>query len=964
LPFREGPRRHGAEVTADTFHDVVDDAGDQVIEGVDQGRDEVRTTLSGYKLADNVENLRALGTAGLVLFGNGLNNSVMGAAGADTLHGGDGNDSLSGGDGDDRLLGGAGDDILMGGNGFDVASYADAAGGVKVTLAVTSRQQTGGAGQDTLSSIEGLEGSNFNDILTGSAGANHIWGGAGKDVIDGADGDDTLFAASDGDTLSGGAGFDTVVYSRVRSDYVIVQEGSQVRVHLVGDPTASDLLTDVERISFADGIVDLIGNSRPSASDDVATAVAGGRPVSGSLLANDGDPDADILTILETGSHVLQYGTLTIAADGSFTYQVSADSGLAAGASAVESFTYTASDGRGGTDQASISISVSGPALPPPPAPSAPLPSPAPSPAPSPSPAPAPPAPVASTGNLIFVQREGGFGSVAFTGDAARVTKNGAVVVDWTVGSKIGGIPQGDGYVLEVKTGATTTSSPLAVGVVVVTMGQSNMNGWLTSQTSLTPDDVFVWKPSATGGSWVPATGAGMLVFAETLRSELGDVPVAVVNGAMNGTRLVSDGKSSAWADRGPGTLYQKTLDQLNAATGGRAELVIWNQGEADAGSGVSEAAYSAALRQLMSDAEAAMGDPAFLVSGLAALQSGGSVIREGQASAARSDDDATYIATPLDVELIDTTHLTNVSQAWQAVDVAYAALRAMGRVKADAPLTSGTSAGDTIIGTGGADRVAGMSGDDVIRLGAGNDIGRGQSGRDVLHGGDGNDLLSGGTEDDRLFGEAGNDDLFGDGGDDVLIGGIGDDLLNGGAGADAMAGGAGDDRYFVDSIGDTVTEDMSLDEGGGTDTVTSSVTFTLSANVENLVLSGAANINGTGNDGNNVIGGNALNNRLSGEGGDDRLSGNAGDDVLLGGAGADRLDGGAGSDVMAGGAGDDSYVVDNVNDTVREQDEFGRDEGGVDSVLSTVSFALPDFVENLNLSGSGNSAGTGNSLD
>jgi Ca2+-binding RTX toxin-like protein len=60
---------------------VVDDAGDQVIEGVDQGRDEVRTTLSGYKLADNVENLRALGTAGLVLFGNGLNNSVMGAAG-------------------------------------------------------------------------------------------------------------------------------------------------------------------------------------------------------------------------------------------------------------------------------------------------------------------------------------------------------------------------------------------------------------------------------------------------------------------------------------------------------------------------------------------------------------------------------------------------------------------------------------------------------------------------------------------------------------------------------------------------------------------------------------------------------------------------------------------------------------------------------------------------------------------
>ena len=109
-----------------------------------------------------------------------------------------------------------------------------------------------------------------------------------------------------------------------------------------------------------------------------------------------------------------------------------------------------------------------------------------------------------------------------------------------------------------------------------------------------------------------------------------------------------------------------------------------------------------------------------------------------------------------------------------------------------------------------------------------------------------------------------------------MLNGRGGNDTLNGGGGADTMAGGAGNDIYVVDNAGDVVTE--ALNEG--TDTVQSSVSFTLGSNVENLALSGAAGINGTGNGLDNVITGNSGNNTLSGGAGNDTLNGGAGTDT------------------------------------------------------------------------------------
>jgi hypothetical protein len=148
----------------------------------------------------------------------------------------------------------------------------------------------------------------------------------------------------------------------------------------------------------------------------------------------------------------------------------------------------------------------------------------------------------------------------------------------------------------------------------------------------------------------------------------------------------------------------------------------------------------------------------------------------------------------------------------------------------------------------------------------------------------------------DTIYGLGGDDILNGGAGDDTLYGGAGNDMMYGGAGNDMMVGGAGNDTYFVDDIGDKVIEKS----GEGIDTVVSTISYTLGANLENLSLSGIADITGTGNSLNNTIIGNAGNNTLNGGGGNDKLVGGAGMDTLIGGSGNDMLDGGDGMDTAS----------------------------------------------------------------
>lgn len=169
--------------------------------------------------------------------------------------------------------------------------------------------------------------------------------------------------------------------------------------------------------------------------------------------------------------------------------------------------------------------------------------------------------------------------------------------------------------------------------------------------------------------------------------------------------------------------------------------------------------------------------------------------------------------------------------------------------------------------------------------------------------------------------------DFSGTAANDSLVGTDGADTLNGLAGADTMAGGLGDDLYQVDNVGDVVRENA----GAGIDTVVSTITYGLGANLENLILAGTGAINGTGN---------AL------------------DNVLTGNAAANVLDGGAGADIMIGGLGDDTYMVDNVGDKVVEDLN-----GGLDTVVTSINYTLSDNVENAVLTGNGQAV-TGNALD
>jgi Ca2+-binding RTX toxin-like protein len=153
----------------------------------------------------------------------------------------------------------------------------------------------------------------------------------------------------------------------------------------------------------------------------------------------------------------------------------------------------------------------------------------------------------------------------------------------------------------------------------------------------------------------------------------------------------------------------------------------------------------------------------------------------------------------------------------------------------------------------------------------------------------------------------------FGNTLNNTITGNAGDNTLDGKTGVDHMIGGADNDTYFVDNIGDVVDESTS--PGGDIDTVKSSIAFSLVENgttvlgtIENLTLTGAGAVAGTGND---------LANHIIGNTGANKLLGAGGNDILEGGAGNDTLDGGAGNDSITGGAGNDRIDVGNGDDTV-----------------------------------------------
>lgn len=333
----------------------------------------------------------------------------------------------------------------------------------------------------------------------------------------------------------------------------------------------------------------------------------------------------------------------------------------------------------------------------------------------------------------------------------------------------------------------------------------------------------------------------------------------------------------------------------------------------------------------------------------------------------------------------------------------------------------------DWILNTGnGNDRVTlkGGGGRLIVNTGADNDYVVLQDSAPTVDGGSGTDTLEihfsgsldmpnvSGFENLVLGGKSGINGT-GDANDNTITGNDGKNTLDGGGGTDTLIGGKGDDVYIISDSLSVITEAVS---GGKKDEVRTSVTYTLPAEVELLTLTGADDIDGTGNALKNIITGNSGNNTLDGGGGTDTLIGGLGDDVyivreakdkitekadeghdridttvnkfsiakladiedlgfigagdailtgnakanaLYGGSGNDTLDGGKGGDTMAGGDGGDIYYIDDVLDTASELDGEGYDK-----VFSSVSYALSDYIEELVLAGKANIDGTGNDGD
>ena len=308
-----------------------------------------------------------------------------------------------------------------------------------------------------------------------------------------------------------------------------------------------------------------------------------------------------------------------------------------------------------------------------------------------------------------------------------------------------------------------------------------------------------------------------------------------------------------------------------------------------------------------------------------------------------------------------------------------------------------GIGGGFTIANSVVIENATGGQGADTLTGNEAGNILSGNAGNDSLIGGLGADSLDGGIGVDTLIGGKGNDAFFVDAATDVvteavaagtdtvtstaatytlsanaenlvldtgaiagtgnslnntLTGNAGDNTLDGKTGNDHMVGDAGNDTYVVDKVGDIVDENGAA----GTDTVNSSITFSLVESgtvigvLENLTLTGTAAIGGAGNDSGNIITGNAGANKLSGNGGGDIIEGGGGADTIDGGADNDSITGGGGNDRIDVGAGDDTVFYTSKLDGKDIIDNFDGDPAGggqdvlnLSALFESLGIAVPE---------------------
>lgn len=949
----------------DTY--VIDNAGDIVTEAANEGVDLVQSSIT-YTLTNNVENLTLTGSAALngtgnalanVIIGNSGVNTLSGGTGADTLVGNGGNDTLLGGDGDDVLNGGTGADVLNGGAGFDTASYENATAGVYAHTG-SPASNAGEAVGDTYSSVEGLRGSAYaddlilvtsvgrmhggagNDYLTfvgtqvemyGEAGADSLHAGGGNDQLyGGADNDDVIGYGGD-DFLDGGTGVDWMVGGAGHDTYVVDNTGDSA-IENAGEGTD----TVLSSVTYALGVhvenLTLTGSAATNGTGNSLDNVLTGNSAANVLVGSGGNDTLDGAA----GADTLIGGT------GHDTYIVDqmgdiVTEGHDEGDDLVKSsITYTL-----GANVERLTLTGA--------------------------------SALNGTGNGL---------NNTITGNAANNSLFGAAGDDILNG--------GDGDdILSGGLGADAHNGGAGLDYVTYEDATSGVRAHTGSPGSNTGE--------AAGDTFSSIEGLRGSAFADELTLVIADGRI-YGGGGDDVLTFVGDhvemygevGNDSLHADNGNDQLYGGSGNDDVIGYGGNDFLdggtgVDWMVGGSgddtyvvdDAGDSVIEMtgegidlvqtalthALAANVENLLLTGSAAVNGTGNSLDNILTGNSAANVLSGGGGNDTLdggSGGDTLVGGTGNDTYVVDVAGDVVIEAVNEGTDL----------VRASITYTLGANVENlTLIGSSA-----------INGTGNGlNNILTGNSAANTLNGGAGNDTLDGGTGSDSLVGGTGDDiyvvdvagdtvtELAGEGTDlvrsaityalgsnlenltligavaingtgnnlsNVLTGNAADNVLNGSSGADTMIGDAGNDTYIVDDSGDTVVEAS----GAGTDIIQSSVTYTLSANVENLTLTGSSTVNGSGNGLDNIIVGNAAAN------------------VLTGGSGNDVLDGGIGNDTLIGGIGDDTYVVDASGDVVTE-----AASQGIDLVRSTVSYTLGANVENLTLTGSAAINGTGNTL-
>jgi Ca2+-binding RTX toxin-like protein len=933
---------------------LVDATTDVVTEALDGGTDTIESS-SAYSIASlaNVEHLTLVGSTAVNATGNDAANLLTGNAGSNVLTGGDGNDTLLGGDGDDTLDGGDGHDSLVGGAGIDVLT-----GGAGDDIYVYDGTadlfiESADGGNDTIYVLAGSLGpvSHIENIIyLNTPEGEHLVGGPGADTLEGGDASDTLEGAGGDDSLSGGAGDDSMLGGDGDDVYVLDSVGDIVienvdggndTVRITYSPAAPsyslslESFANIENLIFEGaGFASLSGNAADNllVGNDAVNVLDGGAG-NDTLRAGAGsdlyfvDSESDVI------EEVDEPDVVDVVSSTATSYTLSAH---------VENL-YLGAGALSGTGNDAANLIVGN-----------------------------------SSDNVLA----GNAGNDTLSGDAGNDTLDGgagADTLDGGAGDDLYVVDETDVVTETLNGGTDTIESSITYSIASL----ANVER-LTLTGSL---DV-----SATGN----AAGNWLLGNAGDNVLDGGDGNDVLWGGDGDDTQSGGDGYDVLAGDAGNDVL------ESNAGGGdlfgGEGDDTLIGGGDNDwlsGGDGNDSLAGGAGIDTLWGG----VGDDIYVYDGSSDL------------FIERSDEgnDTIYVIAG---SLGPVNNIENI--------IYVSGSHFVGGPGADT--LEGGFASDTLEGAGGDDSLSGGTGEDSLSGGAGNDTLLGGDGNDTLDGGTGDDFMAGGNGDDTYYVDSagdvthevinpgwidrdvvvaavsyslatsgfaiedltlaaasaainasGNDSanvitgnendnsIAGEAANDTLIGGAGNDVLNGGTGGDLMMGGDGDDTYHAD----TFFDDQIFEEGGaGFDTIFSSVSFNLFANVEGLVLTGADPIHGTGNDSANQLVGNAGANYLIANGGDDILEGGGGNDFLLGGSGNDRLDGGTGYDVMYGGEGDDVYVVDSASDVVADQ----NGSGGIDTVESSVSFSLVTAserfeLENVSLTGGGNIDATGNAV-